>query len=119
MDNTRLTRVTQLMTEELGLIFQRFSQRHFRGVLISVTKARISPDLSVGKVYLSIFPSAQAQTVIDAIADQQGVIKRELSSTLGKQLRKLPDLSFFVDDSLDYEDNIDRLLRGEGENPIK
>jgi ribosome-binding factor A len=119
MDSTRLNRLSQLMIEELGTIFQRFSQRMFKGILVSVTKVRISPDLSVAKVYLSIFPSKDSDSVMDTIAAQQSLIKRELSSVLGRQLRKMPDLKFFVDDSLDYEDNIDKLLRGEGENPIK
>ncbi|MCH8545205.1 MAG: 30S ribosome-binding factor RbfA [Cryomorphaceae bacterium] len=119
MDNTRLTRLNQLMIESLGHIFQRFSQTHFQGILVSVTKVRVSPDLSVGNVYLSIFPSSNADKVIEAIGQQQGFIKRELGNTIGKQIRKMPELRYYVDDSLDYEDNIDRLLRGEGDNPLK
>jgi ribosome-binding factor A len=118
MDSTRLNRLSQLMIEELGTIFQRFSQRMFKGVLVSVTKVRISPDLSVAKVYISIFPSNESEVVMETVAAQQGVLKRELTSVLGRQLRKMPDLKFYVDDSLDYEDNIEKLLRGEGDNPI-
>jgi ribosome-binding factor A len=119
MDNTRLTRLTQLLSQELGTILQRFSQREFKGVLISVTKVRISPDLSVGKVFISIFPSSRSKEIIEAVVTQQGLIKRELGQAIGNNLRKMPDFTFYVDDSLDYEDNIDKLLRGEGENPIK
>ncbi|MCC5915714.1 MAG: 30S ribosome-binding factor RbfA [Cryomorphaceae bacterium] len=118
MDATRLTRLTQLISQELGVIFQRLSQNHFRGTLISVTKVRISPDLSVGRVYLSVFPSKQAQEILDSIKSNQGLIKRELGEVMRNQLRKMPDFSYFVDDSLDYEENIDKLLRGEGDNPI-
>jgi ribosome-binding factor A len=107
------------MNEELGGMMQRFSQQMFKGVLISVTKVRVSPDLSVAKVYLSIFPSNETEGVMEVVGHHQNIIKRDLGNALGKQLRKMPELRFYIDDSLDYEDNIGKLLRGEGDNPIK
>ena len=93
-------------------------KRHFKGVLISVTRVRVTPDLGLAKAYISIFPQMQRDVVFEYIQEHSSGIRSDLGNRVGKQLRVVPELNFYIDDSLDYEENIDRLLRGEGENPI-
>ena len=102
METTRQNKISRLLQKELSEIFrQETSKTH--GVLVSVSVVRVSPDLSVAKAYLSIFPSEKA-------ADNAKTIRYELASRVRYQLRKTPELMFFLDDSLDYIENIDTLL---------
>ena len=111
MEKTRLKKVDRLIQKELSLIFQQNPLAEYRHILISVTVVRISPDLSVARVYLSIFPSDDSEEIVEKITERTGKIKYELGKKLRHQLRKLPDLKFFVDDSLEYAGKIDDLLK--------
>lgn len=111
MEKTRLKKVDRLIQKELSLIFQQNPLAEYRNILISVTVVRISPDLSVARVYLSIFPSDNSEEIVEKITERTGKIKYELGKKLRHQLRKLPDLKFFVDDSLEYVGKIDDLLK--------
>ena len=82
-----------------------------RGVLISVSVVRVSPDLSVARAYLSIFPSERSKELMEAIKANTKAIRYDLGQRVRTQLRKIPELTFFVDDSLDYIENIDHLLQ--------
>lgn len=82
-----------------------------RGVLVSVSVVRVSPDLGVAKVYLSIFPSGKSKELLEAIRANTKAIRYDLGQRVGKQLRIIPELSFFIDDSLDYIEHIDELLK--------
>ena len=84
------------------------------GTLVSVSAVRISPDLSVARAYLSIFPSERSTEIIKSINASAKTIRYELAQRVRYQLRKTPELTFFVDDSLDYAENIDRLLATDG-----
>lgn len=84
---------------------------NMRGVLVSVSVCRISPDMSVCKAYLSVFPSEKATEIVQNINANQRQVRYELGTRLGKQLRIIPELKFFVDDSLDYVQHIDDLLK--------
>ncbi|MBQ4277824.1 MAG: 30S ribosome-binding factor RbfA [Bacteroidaceae bacterium] len=110
METTRQNRIARLIQKDLANIFQA-QTRKTHGVLVSVSVVRISPDLSVAKVYLSIFPSARAQELLDNINRQASQIRYELGNLERHQLRIIPELKFFIDDSLDYIDNIDKLLK--------
>ena len=88
-------------------------------LIISVTKVNVSPDLSISKIYLSVYPSVNFGKVIDVLNKNKSEIKNKLSSLIKHQLRVIPDMIFFADDSLDYIDKIDEALKGGGENPIK
>lgn len=81
------------------------------GVLVSVSAVRISPDMSVCRVYLSIFPSAHGQEILDNISKHAREVRYELGTRVRFQLRIIPELKFFIDDSLDYIDHIDELLK--------
>ncbi len=81
-----------------------------RGVLVSVSAVRVSPDLSTAKAYLSVFPSDKSSEMLESINASARTIRYELAQKVRFQLRKTPELSFFLDDSLDYLENIDHLL---------
>lgn len=109
MEGTRLNKVGRLLQKELGDIFQKQTQG-MRGTLVSVSAVRVSPDLGVAKVYLSIFPSDKATELLGSIESNNKAIRYDLGQRVRTQLRKIPELSFYLDDSLDYIDNIDKLL---------
>jgi ribosome-binding factor A len=92
-------------------IFLRKGSELAHGKMISVTKVRISPDLSFAKVYISIYPSSGQEDVIKSVQDSSSRIRFEMGQKIRKQLRIVPEIAFFIDDSLDYIDNIDKLLK--------
>jgi len=109
METTRQQKINRLIQKELGEIFLKEAKK-MPGILISVSAVRISPDLSVAKTYLSIFPTAKANELISNIKSNSKAIRYELGLRVGKQLRIVPEVVFYIDDSLDYLENIDRLL---------
>lgn len=110
MESTRLHKIERLLQKELGDIFQKQTQKT-HGMLVSVSVVRVSPDLSVAKAYLSIFPSGKSQELLEAIRANTKAIRYDLGQRIRLQVRKIPELVFFIDDSLDYIENIDNLLR--------
>jgi len=113
MDTTRQNKISRLIQKDLAEILQKEGRNFFAGVLISVTNVRVSPDLSIARVYLSIFPSEKGAEILLEIKRLQSKIRGLLGLKVGKQLRIVPQLDFHIDDSLDYIDNIDRLLKEE------
>ena len=111
MDSTRQNKIARLIQKDLAEIMQRESKNMFPGILVSVTKVRVSPDLSIARAYLSIFPSEKGAVTLQEIKSHQSRIRGLLGSKVGKQLRIVPQLDFHIDDSLDYIENIDRLLK--------
>lgn len=111
MDTTRQNKISRLIQKDIAEILQREGQELFRGIMVSVTSVRISPDLSIARVYLSIFPSEKGAETLKEIKTHQSRIRGLLGLKVGKQLRIVPQLDFHIDDSLDYIDNIDRLLK--------
>lgn len=109
MQETRQNRIARLLQKELSLIFQS-QTRMTHGLLVSVTRCRISPDLSVCTAYLSIFPSEKGEETIRNITANERTIRYELGTRVRNQLRIIPELRFFIDDSLDYIERIDQLL---------
>ncbi|MDR0231516.1 MAG: 30S ribosome-binding factor RbfA [Dysgonamonadaceae bacterium] len=110
MENTRLQKIGRLLQKELGEIFL-LQTKAMPGVLISVSEVRVSADLSIAKAYLSIFPSEKGQEIIKAITENTKAIRFDLGQRVRLQLRKIPELQFFLDESIDYLENIDKLLK--------
>ncbi len=109
METTRQAKIARLLQKELSEIFrQQTAKTH--GTLVSVSAVRVSPDLSIAKVYLSIFPAEKSQELLESIKTSAKTIRYELAQKVRFQLRKCPELSFYIDDSLDYIENIDKLL---------
>lgn len=111
MEGTRLQKVERLIQKDLGEIFQREAAHLFPGKMITITRVRVSPDLSLAKAYISIFPSTNADETLQNIANQVKTIRLELGKRVRHQLRIVPELAFFIDDSLDYIEKIDNLLK--------
>ena len=110
METTRQNKIARLLQKELSDIFL-LQAKSMPGILISVSAVRISPDLSVARAYLSIFPSEKAEEMIKNIKENMKSIRYELGTRVRHQLRIIPELKFFVDDSLDYLEKIDELLK--------
>jgi len=117
MNNTRLQKIERLIQKDLGEIFLS-ETKQMHGVLVSVTKVRISPDLGVSKAYLSIFPSERGNEIMENINNQKKSIRYELGLRIGKSVRHVPELIFYLDDSIDYLENIDHLLNQDKEKPL-
>ncbi len=111
MDSTRQKKIGRLIQKEMSEIFQREVREIIMGTMVSVTVARITSDLSVAKVYLSIFPPQNKEEVYKNIVKHASAIRYTLGQRVGKQLRVIPELQFYIDDSLDYIENIDSLLK--------
>ena len=111
METTRQQKVGKLLQREMGEIFQREGQSAGMGLLLTVTVVRVSPDLGLAKVYLSVFPSKNAEAVLKEIKTKTSYYRRELGRKIRHQVRVIPELNFYLDDSLDYIDNIDNLLK--------
>ena len=110
MESNRQQKINRLILKELSEIFL-LETRKMSGVLISVTQVRITPDLGVAHAHLSFFPSDKANELLTNINDNIKQIRYELGKRVGQQLRVVPNLAFYLDDSLDYLDNIDNLLK--------
>ena len=125
MDSTRQNKISRLIQQDLGDIFLKELKPALGNSLITVTKVRITSDLSIARVYVSIYPvgtmpvtvdtpegtKATTQLVINAILTHAADIRRRLGIREGKQLRIIPTLEFYLDDTLDYVENIERLLK--------
>ena len=110
METTRQNKISCLIQKELSEIFL-LQTKSMNGVLVSVSAVRISPDMSIARVYLSVFPSERSQEIVKNINDNMKSIRYELGTRVRHQLRIIPELKFFVDDSLDYAERIDELLK--------
>lgn len=110
METTRQNKISRLLQKELSEIFL-LQTKAMHGVLVSVSAVRISPDMSVARVYLSIFPSEKAEELVKNINESMRSIRYELGTRVRHQLRIIPELKFFIDDSLDYIEKIDSLLK--------
>ncbi len=110
MQETRQNKIARLLQKELSLIFQQ-QTRATHGVMVSVTRTKISPDLGICTAYLSIFPSERGEELLANINANVKQIRYKLGTRVRNQLRIVPELRFFIDDSLDYIDRIDQLLK--------
>lgn len=119
METQRQRKIAGVIQKDIVAILQKAAiEGGLRGTLISVSKVSVTTDLSIAKVYISIFPTEQAKELLEGIKSNQPLIKHELSQRTRNQLRRVPELLFYLDDSLDYIEKIEKSLKGE-ENPIE
>ena len=111
METTRQQKVARQIQKDLGNFFMQATRDVTQSKLITVTIVRMSPDLSLAKVYLSIFPSDHAADFLNNLQHHTKHIRLELGKKVRHQLRIVPELAFFIDDSLDYAERIDELLK--------
>lgn len=123
MEDLRLTprqnKFASLIQKEIAILLQKqIREEGLNKLLISVTKVNITSDLSIARIYLSIYPSSQAKRVLESIQNNSFKVKHNLAIVLKNQIRKIPTINFFLDDSLDYIDDIEKALKSK-DNPIK
>ena len=119
MESNRQKKIAGILQQDLVDVLQRAaSEGGMKGVIISVSKVSVTVDLSIAKVYLSIFPNKEAGELLKGIRSNTPLIRHELAQRTRHQLRRMPTVEFFIDDSLEYIKNIERSLKGE-EDPIK
>jgi ribosome-binding factor A len=111
MESQRQSKVARLIQKELADIFQKQMNSLFNGGMISVTVVRVTPDLSVARAYISLFPPERRQELFDLVNIQVKTLRHELGRRVKNQLRQVPELQFFIDDSIDYASKIDDLLK--------
>ena len=118
-ETQRQKKIAGVIQKDMADVLQRAAtDGGLKGLLISVSKVSVTTDLSIAKVYLSIFPEDRAKEILEGIQSNKPLIKHELAKRTRNQLRRMPQLLFFIDDTLAYLDGIDRSLKGEN-NPIK
>ena len=118
-ETNRQRKIAGVLQKDLVDVLQKAAQDGMRGVIISVSKVYVTSDLGVAKVYLSVFPSNQREEIIKGVQSNTILIRHEMASRTKNQLRRMPELLFFGDDTLDYLEEIDKSLNGEDENPIQ
>jgi ribosome-binding factor A len=111
MESVRQSKVARLIQKELATFFQAQSRNLFPGKMITVTVVRISPDLGTAKVYLSIYPHGRDEHYIATVEKYAGLIRNALASAIRHQVRSIPTLAFYLDDSMDYLERINELLK--------
>ena len=109
-ETTRQQKIGSLLMKDVSDIFLKEGHNFLRGAMVSITKVRISPDLSLAKIYISVFPFEKNQEILKNVKDNAKMIRYELGKKVRTQLRIVPELVFYVDDSLEYVENIDKLL---------
>lgn len=119
METQRQKKIAGVIQKDMADILQRAAtDGGLKGILISVTKVSVTADLSIAKVYVSFFPTKSSGELLKGIQDNQPLIRHELAQRTKHQLRRVPELQFYIDDSLDYIENIEKSLKGD-ENPIE
>ena len=110
MESTRQAKISRLIQKELSEIFRRQTSK-LRGVLVSVSAVRVSPDFNYAKIYVSIFPFSKAPETLASLDRNNWFVRRELGRRIRNQIKSIPELQFFLDDSLEYIEHIDQALK--------
>ena len=119
IESNRQKKIAGVLQTDLANVLQNLLlKRGQQGILISVTKVKVTVDLSIAKVYVSVFPADKAMAIVSELNEMKPKIKHQIAQLTKHQLRKMPDLSFYNDDSLAYIETIDKAVKGE-ENPLK
>ena len=111
IESTRQLKVGQELQKHMAEIIRSKGMAAFGGALVSVSGVKVSPDLSVAKIYVSVFPSEKAEAVMAALEENTRALRGELGAKVGKQLRIVPEIVFYLDSSLDYVEHIEELLK--------
>lgn len=111
MDSTRQEKYSKLIQKEIGQIFQHNGRDYYGKAFVTVTNVRVSPDLGIAKVYVSIFGVPDSKKVLEEIDSHNKEIRKRLGDSIRHQARIIPALKFFLDDSLDYVEKIEKLLK--------
>lgn len=117
-ETPRQQKINRVLQQEIAILLQQaIREGSVKNLLLSVTKVQVTSDLSIAKIYLSIFPVKDAPSYLDALAKNSAPLRHDLAQRMKHQLRRIPELHFYLDDSLDYIEGIDREL-SQGSNPL-
>jgi len=111
MDTLRQNKVSRLLQKELATLLQAEARSQFPGRMITVTVVRVTPDLALAKVYLSIYPLNPGEKILETLKETAPALRNALARNIRNQVRVIPELAFYLDDSLDYFERIDKLLK--------
>lgn len=119
MESNRQKKVAGVLQKDLADVLQNaLRDSGHRGIIISVSKVKVPTDLSIAKVYISVFPNNEAEKMLQELNLVKPKIRHEISQRTRHQLRRMPELNFYIDDSLEYMEGIDRSLKGL-DNPLQ
>ena len=119
MESNRQKKVAGVLQKDLADVLQNaLRDSGHRGIIVSVSKVKVPTDLSIAKVYISVFPNTEAELMLEELNLVKPKIRHEISQRTRHQLRRMPELNFYIDDSLEYMEGIDRSLKGI-DNPIE
>jgi ribosome-binding factor A len=119
METNRQKKIAGVLQKDLADVLQHAAQDGMKGVIISVTKVLVTSDLSNAKIYISVFPQTKRDIILEGLRENTTTIRYEMAKRTKEQLRRMPELFFYMDDSLDYIEDIDNAIKGKQENPIK
>lgn len=111
MESVRQQKVSRLLQKELGFLFQSALRHLCQGNMVSITVVRVTPDLSFARIYVSVFPTAEPAKSVAHLNENLSEISHALYQKIRNQFRKMPEIRFYYDDSLDYADRIDEILK--------
>ncbi|PKP12910.1 MAG: ribosome-binding factor A [Bacteroidetes bacterium HGW-Bacteroidetes-3] len=118
METNRQKKIAGVLQKDLAEVLQLAAKDGMKGIIISVTKVLVTSDLSNAKVYISVFPQGKRDLILKGLHENTATIRYEMAKRTKEQLRRMPELFFYMDDSLDYIEDIDNALKGKQENPI-
>jgi ribosome-binding factor A len=118
-ETNRQRKIAGVLQKDLVDVLQKAAQDGMKGIIISVSKVHVTSDLGIAKVYLSVFPSDKRDELVKGVQSNTPLIRHEMAKRTRHQLRRMPELLFFGDDTLDYNEEIDKSLKGDDRNPIK
>ncbi|HAV02920.1 MAG TPA: 30S ribosome-binding factor RbfA [Chryseobacterium sp.] len=117
-ESNRQRKVAQIIQEDFAEFFRKQASQSAQQFLITVSDVRVTPDLSIAKIYLSVFPVEYRKAIMKEIEENKSQYRNFLGQKMGKQVRIIPELQFYLDTSLDDVERIERELKGQGDNPI-
>jgi len=118
MESNRQRKVAQIIQEDLAELFRKQSAQAGHNIIISVSEVKVTADLGIAKIYISIYPAKLRENLMNEIEIAKPTYRNYLGKKMGKQVRIIPELQFYLDTTLDDAEQIDRELKGLGDNPI-
>lgn len=118
MESNRQRKIAQIIQEDLAELFRRQASESQQGFLVSVSDVKVTADLGIAKIYLSIFPQSFREPIMKEIEENKSAYRNFVGQKMAKQVRSIPQLQFYLDTSLDDVEKLEKELKGLGDNPI-
>ena len=118
MESNRQRKVAQIIQEDFAELFRKQASESKQSILVSVSDVKVTPDLGIAKIYLSIFPQELRSAVMKEIEENKAQYRNFIGQKMGKQVRIIPQINFYLDTALDDVEKLEKELRGEGDNPV-